>query len=77
MVTKISVTLDQKTVADLGRRVREGRYPNRSRALQSAADMLSEGEKRRRLTRELAKLNRTEEKRTAEEGLGDASWPQS
>jgi Arc/MetJ-type ribon-helix-helix transcriptional regulator len=76
MVTKIAVTLEQKTVADLDRWVREGRYPNRSRALQSAVDMLSEREKRSRLARELAKLDRSEEKRMAEEGLGDASWPE-
>ena len=56
MVTKIAVTFDRKTVADLDRWVREGRYPNRSRALQSAVDMLSEREKRSRLARELAKL---------------------
>ena len=77
MVTKIAVTLEQKTVADLDRWVREGRYPNRSRALQSAVDLLSEREKRSRLARELAKLNLTEERRMAEEGLGDASWPES
>jgi len=77
MVTKIAVTLNQKTVADLDRWVREGRYPNRSRALQSAVDMLSEREKRSRLARELAKLNPQQEKRMAEEGLGDASWPRS
>jgi Arc/MetJ-type ribon-helix-helix transcriptional regulator len=77
MVTKIAVTLDQKTVADLDRWVREGRYPNRSRALQSAVDMLSEREKRSRLARELAKLNPAAEKRMAEEGLGDSSWPES
>lgn len=77
MVTKIAVTLDQKTVADLDRWVREGRYPNRSRALQSAVDMLSEREKRSRLARELAKLDPQEENRMAEEGLADASWPQS
>ena len=77
MVTKIAVTLDHKTVADLDRWVREGRYPNRSRTLQSAVDMLSEREKRSRLARELAKLDPQEEKRMAEEGLGDASWPQS
>jgi len=71
------VTLDQKTVADLDRWVREGRYPNRSRALQSAVDLLSEREKRSRLARELAKLNPEEEKRMAEEGLGDASWRRS
>lgn len=52
MVTQIAVTLDQKTVADLDRWVREGRYPNLSRALQSAVDMLSEREKRSRLARE-------------------------
>ena len=77
MVTKIAVTLDQKTVADLDRWVREGRYPNRSRALQSAVDMLSEREKRSRLARELAKLKPVAEKRMAEEGLGDRSWPES
>jgi Arc/MetJ-type ribon-helix-helix transcriptional regulator len=71
------LTLEQKTVADLDRWVREGRYPNRSRALQSAVDMLSEREKRSRLARELAKLNPTAEKRMAEEGLGDISWPES
>ena len=75
MVRKIAVTLDGKTVEDLDRWVREGKYPNRSRALQSAVDMLSEREKRNRLARELAKLDRREEQRMAEEGLGDPSWP--
>lgn len=76
MVRKIAVTLDHKTVADLDRWVREGRYPNRSRALQSAVDLLIEREKRNRLARELAKLHRAEEQRLAEEGLGDESWPE-
>jgi Arc/MetJ-type ribon-helix-helix transcriptional regulator len=75
MVRKIAVTLDRKTVEDLDRWVREGRYSNRSRALQSAVDILSEREKRGRLARELSKLDRREEQRMAEEGLGDASWP--
>jgi Arc/MetJ-type ribon-helix-helix transcriptional regulator len=75
MVQKIAVTLDRKTVEDLDRWVREGKYPNRSRALQSAVDVLSEREKRGRLARELSKLDRREEQRMAEEGLGDASWP--
>ena len=76
MVRKIAVTLDHKTVSDLDRWVLQGRYPNRSRALQSAVDMLVEREKRSRLARELAKLDRAEEQRLAEEGLGDESWPQ-
>jgi Arc/MetJ-type ribon-helix-helix transcriptional regulator len=75
MVQKIAVTLDHKTVTDLDRWVREGRYPNRSRALQSAVDLLVEREKRSRLARELAKLNVAQEQRLAEEGLGDESWP--
>jgi Arc/MetJ-type ribon-helix-helix transcriptional regulator len=75
MVQKIAVTLDRKTVADLDRWVREGKYPNRSRALQSAVNLLSEREKRTRLVRELGKLNAREERQLAEEGLGD-TWPE-
>ena len=76
MVQKIAVTLDQKTVADLDRWVREGRYPNRSRAVQSAVNLLSEREKRTRLARELAKLDPREERDLAEQGLGDYAWPE-
>lgn len=53
--------------------VREGKHPNRSRAVQAAVNLLSEREKRTRLARELAKLDHREEQRMAEEGLGD-SW---
>jgi Arc/MetJ-type ribon-helix-helix transcriptional regulator len=75
VVQKIAVTLDQRTVADLDRWVKEGKYPNRSRALQSAVSLLSEREKRTRLARELAKIDPCEEKQLAEEGLGDRAWP--
>ncbi len=77
MVVKVAVTLDKRTVADLDRWVREGKYPNRSRALQRAVDLLAEREKRMRLARELAKLDPAEELKMAEEGLGDVSWPAS
>jgi len=62
-------------VADLDRWVREGRYPNRSRALQYAVDLLAAREKRNRLARELNKLDRAEELRLADEDTGDESWP--
>ena len=75
MVRKIAVTLEKETVAELDRWVREGKYPNRSRALQSAVDLLAERDRRRRLARELAKLDRHEEQRMADEGLGASSWP--
>ena len=74
VVRKIAVTLDQRTVADLDRWVKEGRYPNRSRALQSAVNILSEREKRTRLVRELAKIDPKEEKQLTEQGLGDRAW---
>ncbi len=75
VVQKIAVTLDQRTVADLDRWVSEGRYPNRSRGLQAAVNLLGEREKRTRLARELAKIDPKEEKRMAEQGLGDQAWP--
>lgn len=76
MIQKIAVTLDARTVADLDRWVREGKYANRSRALQFAVDLLCEREKRTRLARELARIDPNEEKRLAEEGLGDGVWPE-
>ena len=75
MVQKIAVTLDRRSVADLDRWVKDGKYPNRSRALQSAVDLLTEREKRTRLARELAKLDPREEQQLAEQGLAD-SWPE-
>lgn len=75
MVQKIAITLEQRTVAELDRWVREGKYPNRSKALQFAVTLLSEKQKRARLARELAKLSRTEEKKLAEEGIGAEEWP--
>ncbi len=76
MVQKIAVTLDARSVADLDRLVQEGKYPNRSRALQKAVDLLAEKEKRTRLSRELAKLDIRAERKLADEGLSDPSWPQ-
>jgi Arc/MetJ-type ribon-helix-helix transcriptional regulator len=75
VVQKITVTLDRNTVADLDRWVREGKFPNRSRAVQSAVDMLNDRDKRTRLARELARIDPIEEKRLAEEGLGE-TWPE-
>jgi Arc/MetJ-type ribon-helix-helix transcriptional regulator len=75
MVQRIVVTLDKKSVEDLDRWVHEGKYPNRSRAVQAAIHLLSDGEKRTRPAREMSKLDPGEEKRMAEEGHGDASWP--
>jgi Arc/MetJ-type ribon-helix-helix transcriptional regulator len=75
VVQKIAVTLDRKTVADLDRWVREGKYPNRSRALQSAVDLLAARDKLVRLARECSRLDPKEEKQLAEVGLVE-TWPE-
>ena len=76
MVRKIAITLEQTSLKDLDRWVRDGRFPNRSRAVQSAVTLLAERERRNRLARELAKLDTVAEQRMADESLGDVSWPQ-
>ena len=63
---KVAVTLEKRT----------GKYPNRSRALQAPVNLLADREKRTRLARELSKLDRREERQMAEDGIGDASWPE-
>ena len=68
MVRKIAVTLERRTIADLDRWIWEGRYANRSRALQSVVNLLSERKKRTRLARELAKIDPKEETLLAEQG---------
>jgi Arc/MetJ-type ribon-helix-helix transcriptional regulator len=66
---KISVTLDTGSLREVDRLVREGRYPNRSRAVQAAlAEMLAR-RKTSRLAEELAKLDMREERALAEEAL--------
>ena len=72
---KVAVTLEKRTVGDLDRWVREGKYANRSRALQAAVNLLADRERRTRLARELSKLDRQEERQMTEEGIGDTSWP--
>lgn len=74
---KVAVTLDIGSLREVDRLVREGRFPNRSRAVQSAlAEMLAR-RKRSRLAEELAKLDMREERALAEEALsGDATWPE-
>jgi Arc/MetJ-type ribon-helix-helix transcriptional regulator len=78
MVQRVVVTLDKKTVDEVDRWVREGQYPNRSRAVQAAVNLLADRDKRTRLARELSKVDRGEEQRMAEEGLGcaeqSAAW---
>ena len=72
----MAVTLKPETVRQLDLWVAEGKYPNRSRALQRAADLLIDRDSRSRLTRELQNLDAKEEREFADERLGDEAWPE-
>ncbi len=54
----------------------QGRYPNRSQAIQSAVREKADRWKRTRLTEELAKLNMDEERELAEERFAAEVWPE-
>jgi len=75
--TKIAITIEKDTVREVDQWVRAGRFPNRSRAIQTAlAEMLAR-RKRRRLAEELANLNPAEERALAEESFsGEPAWPE-
>lgn len=71
------MTVESETLREIDRWVKDGRYPNRSRAVQAAlAEMLAR-HKRRRLIDELAKLDPRQERALAEEALsGESAWPE-
>jgi Arc/MetJ-type ribon-helix-helix transcriptional regulator len=76
--TKVAVTLDTKLVDRLNTLVRQARFPNRSQAIEAAVAEQLERLGRGRLARECAKLDARQERRLAEEGIGEelASWPE-
>ncbi|MFB3882622.1 MAG: ribbon-helix-helix domain-containing protein [Armatimonadota bacterium] len=74
--SKIAVTVDERVLAEVERWVREGRYPNRSRAVQAALEEKLRRDRRRRLVDEAGKLDPAEERALAEEGMGGEKWPE-
>jgi len=74
---KIAVTLDIPTLDRLDRLVRDGVFPNRSQAIESAVVDQLDRRERRRLAAECAKLDPVAEQAHADEGLGAdaAAWP--
>lgn len=73
---KIAITVDQSSLEELDRLVREGKYSNRSQAIESAVKERVERLRRSGLRRECAKLDRAEEQALADEGYaGDSEWP--
>ena len=74
---KVAITLEAELLDQVDTLVRERRYPNRSQAIESAMAEKLERLNRTRLARECAKLDPTEERRWADEGLAEdvKAWP--
>ena len=73
---KVAITLDAGLLRTVDQWVRQGRYPNRSQAIQAALREKMERWKRTRFAEELAKLDPEEEQSMAEEWLSGESWPE-
>jgi len=76
--TKVALTLDADLLEQVDSLVAQQQFRSRSQAVEAAlADKLRRLA-RTRLAREAAKLNPTDEKRLADEGLADAldAWPE-
>ncbi|MEX1257475.1 MAG: ribbon-helix-helix domain-containing protein [Gemmatimonadota bacterium] len=76
--TKVAVTLDSEILGELDELIARRQFPNRSQAIEAAVAEKLERLARTRLAREAAKLDRTEEKALAEEGMDSEldSWPE-
>jgi metal-responsive CopG/Arc/MetJ family transcriptional regulator len=76
--TKVALTIDSTLLERLDELIELDRFRSRSQAIEAALADKLEQLARTRLTRESAKLNPSEEKRLADEGLADdpASWPE-
>lgn len=74
---KVAITMKEELLTQIDRWVAEGRYPNRSQAIQAAVREKLERARRRRLAEEASKLDPKEERALAEEGFAaeSAAWP--
>lgn len=74
---KIAITVDEHALEEIDRLVREGLFPNRSKAFEAAVQDRIAHLHRSRLARECAKLDRSEEQALAGEGFaGESEWPE-
>ena len=74
---KIAITIDEHALAEIDQLVRQGAFPNRSKAIESAVTDRLQRDQHSRLARESGKLDRAEEQAMAKEGLaGEGEWPE-
>lgn len=74
---KVAITLEERLLRMVDRWVKQGRYPNRSQAIQAALREKAERWKRTRLAEELDKLDTKAERELADERLSGETWPES
>ncbi len=74
--TKVAITVDQQLLKLIDRWVLQGRYPNRSQAIQAAMREKIDRWSHVRLSEEVAKLNPKEERGLAEETFAGEAWPE-
>ena len=76
--SKVAITIDTETLAEIDALVERGTFANRSRAIQEALHDKLQRLGRGRLARECALLSPTFEQALAEEGLAEEleSWPE-
>ena len=72
---KVAITVDRQLLQLIDRWVAQGRFPNRSRAIQAALREKVERWNRVRLAEEAAKLDPKEEQALAEERFLGERWP--
>lgn len=72
--SKIAITVDPELLRIVDRWVAEGRYPNRSRAIQAALREKSERWRRKRLAEECARLDPAEERAAADGTFAGDRW---
>lgn len=74
---KIAITIDEGALGEIDRLVKQGVFPNRSKAIEIAVSERLEREHRSRLARESAKLDKHEEQGLADEAItGEGEWPE-
>ena len=74
---KVAITLDRELLLIVDRWVKQGKYPNRSKAIQEAVRHQAERWKRGRLAEECSKLDPAQERALSDETLGGEKWPAS
>ena len=71
---KVAITVEKGLLKTVDRWVSQGRYPNRSQAIQAALREKEERWKHTRLLEALDKLDPEEEKALADEWLAGDTW---